>query len=304
MSDVPGGLLEALNTEIPDAAAAGMRLPMAWLDTLWLQVTGTVCNIACRHCFISCGPKVKKHDLMTLEQCREALDAAKAEGVRSIWFTGGEPFLHPEILTLMDMALEVGPLGVLTNGMLIDDALAAEIGNRFRDAEYNLEIRVSLDGCTAEQNDRIRGRGVFAAATQGLANLAKHGVPALVAVSLVDDGAMDQALLVDLLKELGLERPRIKWIPPFRIGREENRGRGYEAWEMLSEDDIAHPETARRIQCGTSRTVTNNGVWPCPILINEPAYRLSDRLEGGLGPHRVDHKACYTCYAEGFSCAT
>ncbi|MCB9678377.1 MAG: radical SAM protein [Alphaproteobacteria bacterium] len=281
-----------------------MRLSMAWLDTLWLQVTGTVCNIACRHCFISCGPKVRKHDYMTVEQCQAALDSAKSEGLRAIWFTGGEPFLHPDILELMDAALEVGPLGVLTNGMLIDDALAAAIGERFRNAPYNLEIRVSLDGCTAEQNDRIRGKGVFDAACAGLRRLAENGVPALVAVSLVDDDAMDQARLVEVLTGLGLERPRIKWIPAFRIGREERRGRGYEAWEMLTPEDVAHPETPHRLQCGTSRTVTSNGVWPCPILINEPDFRLADSLDAALGPHRVDHKACYTCYVEGFSCST
>ncbi len=282
-----------------------MRLPLEWLDTLWLQVTGTVCNIACRHCFISCGPKVRTHDMMTIEQCSKALATARSEGVRAIWFTGGEPFLHPDILELIDRALEVGPLGILTNGMLIDDALAAEIGERFHASPYSLEIRVSLDGCTAEQNDRIRGRGVFEKATAGLRRLAEHGVPALVAVSLVDDDPMDQAVLVDLLKSLGLERPRIKWIPPFRIGREKNRGRGYQDWEMLTPEDVAHPETPHRIQCGTSRTVTANGVWPCPILINEKGWRLSDSLdEGGLDPHRVDHKACYTCYVEGFSCST
>lgn len=281
-----------------------MRLGLEWLDTLWLQVTGTVCNIACRHCFISCGPKVRTHDLMTLASVDEALAAAVAQGVRSIWFTGGEPFLHPDILELMDRALAVGPLGILTNGMLIDKTLAAEIGRRFRQADYNLEVRVSLDGCTREQNDRIRGRGVFDKACAGLTNLAAEGVPALVAACLVDDDPVDRATLVELLVGLGLERPRIKWIPPFRIGREEGRGRSYQDWEFLSPEDVAHPETVHRLQCGTSRTVTNQGVWPCPILINEPAYRLADDLDEALGPHRVDHKACYTCYVEGFSCST
>ena len=46
------------------------------LDTLWLQVTGTLCNLACLHCFISCGPKNDSHAFMTLEQVRDALAAA------------------------------------------------------------------------------------------------------------------------------------------------------------------------------------------------------------------------------------
>lgn len=280
-----------------------LELELAWLDTLWLQVTGTVCNIACRHCFIGCGPKSETHRFLTLEQVDAALADGVAAGMRSIWFTGGEPFLHPQILELIDRALAVGPLGILTNGMLIDDELAAALGERFRSSPYSLEIRVSLDGCTEAQNDRIRGRGVFEKATQGIARLAAAGVPALVAVALVDDEPVDRETLLGVLADLGVERPRLKWIPPFRIGREENRGRGYEAWERLSAEDVAHPETPHRLQCGTSRTVTAEGVWPCPILINEPDYRLADDLPDGLGPHRVDHPACHTCYVEGFSCS-
>ncbi|MCA9568775.1 MAG: hypothetical protein KC656_13075, partial [Myxococcales bacterium] len=196
------------------------------------------------------------------------------------------------------------PLGILTNGMLIDPALAEAIGQRFREAPYNLEIRVSLDGCTAEQNDRIRGRGVFAKATEGIANLARAGVPALVAASLVDEDPVDREQLLEVLAGLGVDRPRIKWIPPFRMGREERRARGYEEWETLTAEDVAHPETVHRLQCGTSRMVTAEGTWACPILINEPEHRLGDRLEDAMRPHRVDHPACTTCYVEGFSCST
>ena len=109
---------------------ANLTLDLAYLDTLWLQVTGTVCNIACRHCFISCGPKVKIHDLLTVDGVQEALDQGVERGMRSVWFTGGEPFLHPDILELMDRTLSVAPLGILTNGMLIDDAMADAIAKR------------------------------------------------------------------------------------------------------------------------------------------------------------------------------
>lgn len=279
-------------------------LPLTWLDTLWLQVTGTVCNIACRHCFISCGPKSTAHAMLGLDDARAVLREAEERGVRGIWFTGGEPFLHPDILELIDAALEVGPLGILTNGMLIDEDMAAELGQRFRDAPYSLEIRVSLDGCTAEQNDRIRGRGVFRKTTEAIARLERAGVPALVAVALVEEDApVQRQALLDLLESLEVRRPRIKWIPPFRIGREANRGRAYATWERIPEEALSDPETPHRLQCGTSRTVTAEGVWPCPILINEPDFRLGDDLGASLGPHRVDHEACYTCYVEGFSCS-
>ena len=80
-------------------------------------------------------------------------------------------------------------------------------------------------------------------------------------------------------------------------------GRDYHPWEKLTEQEVADPEAPFRLQCGTSRCVTSEGVFACPILINEPAFRLGDRLSDGLGPNPVDHRACHTCWVEAFSCS-
>ncbi len=281
-----------------------LELPFLYLDTLWLQVTGTVCNIACLHCFITCGPKNHTHTMMSTSSIEAALNTGVSEGMRHVWFTGGEPFLHPDILQLIDMALDHGALGILTNGMLIDDALAAELGERFRTAKYNFEIRVSLDGATLEENDEVRGRGVFDKACEGIRSLAAHGFEPILAVTTLDNSDVTQERFATLLRGLGVTRPRVKWIPPFRIGREERRGRRYEAWETLTSDDLEEPEAALKLQCGTSRTVTSQGVFPCPILINEPGRLMGGALADTLQTNRVDHQACHTCWVEGFSCST
>lgn len=98
---------------------------------------------------------------MTVQQVRAALNDAREQGVREYYFTGGEPFLHPGIKELITMALAQGPLTLLTNGILIDDALAAWLGETFRRSAYSLDLRVSLDGRIAEENDRVHGRGTF-----------------------------------------------------------------------------------------------------------------------------------------------
>jgi hypothetical protein len=48
--------------------------------------------------------------------------------------------------------------------------------------------------------------------------------------------------------------------------------------------------------------VTAKGVYPCPILIEEPDTKMGDTLADGLKPIRLSHSACYTCHVEGFSC--
>ena len=283
------------------------ELELAYLDTLWVQLTGTVCNIACRHCFISCGPKVTTHEVMSEIEVARALDEALAHGVRSIWFTGGEPLMHPSFLSLVERTLAVAPLGVLTNGMLIDRAMAHALSELAENSEYNLEIRVSLDGCDAVTNDAIRGKGVFEKATAGIRHLAQAGLEPVIAVARLEDTpGLERGVFLDLLRELGVSRPRVKWIPPFRLGREATRrgGRAYRASERLTVEELGHPEANFRLQCGTSRTVTSRGVFPCPILINQPRARLGPTLEGSPDHHAVNHSACLTCWEEGFSCST
>jgi MoaA/NifB/PqqE/SkfB family radical SAM enzyme len=236
----------------------------------------------------------------------KALADGASAGMRSVWYTGGEPFVHPDILGLIDAALELAPLGILTNGMLIDETMAAALGERFRDSAYNLELRVSLDGSTAEANDHVRGRGVFEQTCAGIRALAKHGVEPIVAVSQLDDtDGLEQGRFVDLLRSLGVTRPRVKWIPAFRIGREATRrgGRAYRPWERLTAEDLVDPEAPLRLQCGTGRCVTSEGVFACPILINEPAWKMGDTVAEALRPNRVDHEACHTCWVEAFSCS-
>lgn len=289
----------------PDVSTA--TLPFLHLDTLWLQVTGTLCNIACRHCFISCGPKVEIHGMMSVDEVREAIEEAAALGCCDYWFTGGEPFLHPDILTLVDIALEHGPLGILTNGMLIDEKLATELARRFRDSHYSLDVRVSLDGLDAAENDDVRGRGVFAATTQGIEHLVEAGIEPVIAITTVNannEGEDARLRFMELLRQLGVRRPRIKLIPPFKIGREVYRsGERYNENNRVT-DAMLDSDTPWTLQCGTSRMVTDRGVWPCPILINEDEARMGDTLRDGLRPQELSHPACHTCYVEGFSCRT
>ena len=281
-------------------------LPLLHLDCLWLQVMGTVCNIACRHCFISCGPKVHIHAPMSVAQVRQAIEEAEALGCRATAFTGGEPFLHPDILELVDIALARGPLEILSNGMCIDAAMASALALRARNSPYSLELRISLDGLDAAENDAIRGPGVFDACLAGIRCLVQAGLEPVLAVTTVHEAhasAEGRAAFYALLRELGVSRPRLKLIPPFRIGREARRAGPYQDWEQIR-GDMLDAEAPWLLQCGTSRMVTARGAWPCPILVNIDAARLGDGLAQALRPVALDQRACHTCLVEGFSCRT
>lgn len=282
------------------------NLDFIHLDTLWLQVTGTVCNLACTHCFISCGPKNENHPFMTLEQIRTAVESAAQLGVKEIYFTGGEPFMHPDIKEMIDLCLAVAPLNILTNGILISPEMAVWLAERAKSSRYTFDIRVSLDGTTAKENDAIRGRKTFAKIIGAIELLWRSGINPVITVTTchADLNAHEGRMkFIELLAEHGITQPRMKFLSPFKIGREERRDQGYEVHERLVEGDLLEGEEFD-LQCSSCRMVTAKGVWPCPILIEVPEARMGDSLADGLVPIKLNHPACYTCHVEGVSCRT
>src|SRR5690554_3948284 len=288
----------------PDAPAP--ELELRHLDTLWLQVTGTLCNLACRHCFISCGPKNDSHPFMELDEVRRAVESAATMGVKEFYFTGGEPFMHPQIREMIELTLEHGPLSVRTNGVLMDEELAAWLADVFESSRYNFDVGVSLDGAAAEENDAIRVRHIFEKILGGAVRLHRAGLNPVFTVTTCHAELAESAgrqRFFDLLAQRRITRPRLKFLAPFKIGREERRGGAYEEFERLSEE-MLDEEARASLQCSSCRMVTAKGVYPCPILIEEEGARMGDTLEDGMKPIKLDHPACYTCFVEGVTCRT
>lgn len=297
-----------VNRAVPvsDHPHRGPVLDFRGLDVLWLQITGTVCNIACRHCFITCGPKNDSHPIMGTDAVLQALVAGERQGVKEYYFTGGEPFLHPEVMRLIGATLQRGPLSILTNGILIDTKRAAQLAEAARASEYGLDLRVSLDGTTSEENDPVRGRGTFEQILAGARELMKAGINPVFTVTTVHaqyNGSDGHVHFMGRLRDLGFPRPRVKFIPPFQIGREARRSQAYPEGFLLSEGDLVE-ESPELLQCGSCRTVTAKGVYPCPILIEESGARMTGSLDEALVPIELNHPACVTCHQEGFSCRT
>src|SRR5579862_3659116 len=88
-------------------------VPSNSVDTLWFQVAGTVCNLRCTHCFISCSPENHSHGMLSLASVAERLREAVLLGVREYYFTGGEPFLNREMVPILEATLKQGPAHVL-----------------------------------------------------------------------------------------------------------------------------------------------------------------------------------------------
>ena len=277
--------------------------PLFHLDALWIQVAGTLCNLSCTHCFVSSGPGDDHHALMPRAEVRRHVEEGLALGAKEFYFTGGEPFVHPEMLDIVADTLEGGPVTVLTNGTLFTPRRIEALRRLREGARYSLEIRVSLDGASTAEHDRFRGAGSFARSMEGIVRLSAAGFLPIVTVTQVagEDPLHLRTRVHELLRGAGIERPRIKLLPMFLLGREAARTRGYRPAETLA--GLA-PEAfdPHRLQCSSCRAVTSRGVFVCPLLVDEPAGRMGERLADALGPFALGHGACMTCYATGMTC--
>lgn len=281
------------------------KVELTALDNLWFQVTGTLCNLKCTHCFISCSPTNRTFELVPLEQVLETLEESRRFGVKEYYFTGGEPFIHPSIVDILGATLEIGPATVLTNATVLKPKHVELLAAAEARSRYSLEFRVSIDGYLPEMNDPIRGKGTFRKAMDGVKLLLEHGfLPIITTAQTWEDGRNDEVFprFVETLKAEGYSRPRIKIIPTLRIGAEEERTRGYEAYERVTQEMMEDFDTSQLV-CSNSRMVTDRGVYVCPILIESPEARLGSTLAETLEPYPLKHGACYTCYLGGAICS-
>ena len=282
------------------------RVTLAALDTVWFQVAGTLCNLACTHCLVEASPTNRTHEMLTLSDVLPHLEEARGLGVKEYYFTGGEPFLNPEIEAILAATLAQGPATVLTNGLRSDRARCRRLRRLADAAEYSLDIRVSIDGYDAATNDPIRGAGTFERIVQGIRNLADAGFHPVITVTEACDGVglvEGRKRFLARLVELGIDRPRLKILPLFKIGAEAQRSGSYAKWQRLDREDVPDGG-AEHLQCSSGRVVTGRGVWVCPILVNESSARMGARLADTLGSFELGHQACWTCHVEGATCRT
>ena len=126
------------------------------------------CNSSCIHCLSASG-KSRPGEL-TYDECRYVIDELSGMKVFQLNIGGGEPFLRPDFLDIMDYAHEKGIVTCIsTNGTLIDQTIARRLENDL------VFLQVSIDGATPQSNDSIRGKGAYDSAIRCLDILGWNG---------------------------------------------------------------------------------------------------------------------------------
>ncbi len=197
---------------LPEVAAADRPYPgrAAFLDTerlheLWFHVTDR-CDLACRHCLFSCGPKDAPE--MPAERILDLAGQAHRLGTRVFALTGGEPLVHRECHRVIEGLLELpgSNVVILSNGMSLRDH--AEFLGRL--PKSRLHWQISVDG-TEDSHDRLRGRGSYRKLLDQVAWLREEDWPFTVSTCIERGNASELTDLVETASEMGASALHLMW---------------------------------------------------------------------------------------------
>lgn len=301
----------------PFTTAKGeVRASVAWkgLKTLWLN-TGTLCNIQCTNCYIESSPTNDQLVYLSLSDVTPFLDEIDAlgEGAKEIGITGGEPFMAPEILDIIEAILSRGhTLLLLTNAMKpmmrkrIQQGLL-DIQTRYPD---QLTLRVSLDHHGRVLHDAERGAGSFDAAVAGLGWLADNRFRVAIAGRqiLTEDDTEARQAYGALASRIGLEidpsDTKQLVLFPEMIPNDDPPEITTACWDILDKDPAD-------IMCADQRMVIKRkgaasaSVTACTLLAYDEAFELGTSLaEATKDAVPLNHAWCATfCVLGGGSCS-
>jgi MoaA/NifB/PqqE/SkfB family radical SAM enzyme len=224
---------------------------MERLETLWIS-TGTLCNLACTSCYIESSPVNDALAYLSLKEAEDYFEQAKAIGTRVIGFTGGEPFMNPDMVAMMRSALARGfELLVLTNAMRPMQRFDAELAAIAREHGDRVVMRVSIDHPSRDLHEAERGADSWQKALDGLVWLARAGFRVAVAGRRCGGETEERAEYNNLFYSLGIEVDHLVLFPTMDAAADVPE---------ITEDcwDILHV-SPDAMMCASSRMVVRQG---------------------------------------------
>ncbi len=298
----------------PDITAKGERrahVALNRLQTLWIN-TGTLCNLACAGCYIESSPRNDRLVYITADEVAAYYDEIERDGLATeeIGFTGGEPFMNPDFMIMVEDALARGfRVLILTNAMrpmmkCADELLALK--ERFG---ARLVVRVSVDHYTQDLHELERGARSWQSTLDGMIWLARNGFSMHVAGRTM--WGEEEASLRDGFRDLFAEHdipvdaddPATMVLFPEMDLAAEVPEITDACWGILGVDP-------GDMMCSSSRMVVKRkgtdrpAVIACTLLPYEPEFELGATLAEATGAVKLNHPHCAKfCVLGGGSCS-
>jgi len=316
---VPAHTLDPGKFQDPDRTVTGeirARVRLGAIQTLWFN-TGTLCNLTCRNCYMESSPTNDRLVYLSAAEVATYLDelaalSGEAEDTedREIGFTGGEPFMNPEIVAMLADALERGHrVLVLTNAMLPMRhrqadllALKARHGDR-------LTIRVSIDHYTPALHELERGARSWDGMKAGLCWLAENGFHFTIAGRTCwgESADVERGGYARLFANLGLA---VNVADPSRLVLFPEMDEDLDVPEISEACWRTLGVSPGAMMCAGSRMVVKRKgsahpvVVPCTLLPYDERFEMGRTLAESLEAVKLNHPHCARfCVLGGGSCS-
>ena len=280
--------------------------------TLWFN-TGTLCNIACSNCYIESSPKNDRLVYLSLADVVEFLDELEKLSGKTceIGFTGGEPFLNPDFLKMLEECQRRDlSIMVLTNAMKpLQNKIDGLLKLKKVFGTKKIVFRVSIDHYNKDLHEVERGVGTWDPMIKGLKWLRDNKYTINIAgrsLSQESDNECREGYKT-LFDELGLRldvyNPSELVIFPEMDITVDVPEITTNCWEILS----VRPETQ---MCASSRMVVKRKgqkrpiVVSCTLLPYEREFELGKTLSEAGKKIYLNHQHCSKfCVLGGASCS-
>jgi len=282
-------------------------------ETLWFN-TGTLCNIECENCYILSSPTNDALIYLNAAEVSSYLDQIEERcwPIREIGFTGGEPFMNPEMIEMAESALERGfDVLILTNAMrpMMRKHMRSGLERLHQKYPGKLTLRVSLDHYTEAKHDAVRGVGSFKKTIEGMIWLRDLGVALAVAGRTLwdEDDATSRCGFAALFQEHGFninaQSPAQTVLFPEMDEEVEVPEITTACWGILN-------KSPNDVMCASSRMVVKRKgaktpvVLACTLLPYSPEFELGATLREAEKSVRLNHPHCAKfCVLGGASCS-
>lgn len=172
------------------------------------------CNLRCAHCYQE-GYNYEDLPLDKLlciaNQMISALRKWNMNGRISL--TGGEPFLSPHLLTLveyLESADEIKQFDILTNGTCITEQHAEEL----KKCKKLHQIQISIDGPIAEIHEKVRGKGTFSKVLDTISLLKRYNIEVSFMFTLMRQNKDYALKVIDFAEECGISAVTVERVTP------------------------------------------------------------------------------------------
>ena len=307
--------LDPLKFRDPYVTAKGetrAQVALTALETLWIN-TGTLCNITCANCYIESSPRNDALAYISAAEVTAFLNEAEASELplREVGFTGGEPFMNPDFLAMLEDSLRRGFRAlVLTNAMKPMMNQAAGLLALQEKYGAGLTLRVSLDHSDPAIHDAERGAGSFDRTLEGLRFLVSHGFRLHIAGRAVFGGGDEAKLRADFAALFAAHGIAVDATDPVALMLFPEMDATADVPEITTACWGILGKSPESLMCASGRMVVKRkgaarpAVLACTLLAYDPQFELGATLAEASRLVALNHPHCAQfCVLGGAACS-